>query len=793
MIEFDGVLDLAVGMSAGSKIWKNKKYKWSNLVKKLEEEHKTTETYKEFMSSSKEEQSKIKDVGGYVGGYLRNGRRKVENVVHRQLLTLDIDFAHKFLWDDFVLMFNNAACIHSTHKHCDAAPRLRLIIPLNRECAPDEYVAVSRKIAGIIGIDFFDRTTFETHRLMFWPSNSKDAEYYFRCQDGPWLNVDKTLAQYIDWRDSSLWPTAGREADEVKRFIKKQEDPEDKKGIIGAFCRTYPITDAIETFLSDIYVKSNLENRYTYINGSTSSGLVVYEDKFAYSHHGTDPCGGKLCNSFDLVRIHKFGHLDEDLHGNKKLKSFSNMESLAIEDKAVKNTIAAENIQNAKYDFSEALEQREENTDWMQELEIDKQGNYLSTSTNLNLIFTNDAILKGTFKKNDFDKNIHVFNSLPWHKITESRCMKNIDISGIRNYVESVYGIMGALKIEDALKLNAEKKKYHPVREYLNNLKWDGKERISKVLPTYFGSRDNVYTQEALKKTMVGAVARVHEPGIKFDLVLVLVSQIQGTGKSSFFRALGKKWFSDSLYTVKGNKAFEAVQGSWIIELAELTVLKNFDAASMKHFITKQDDKFRPAYERIAETFARQCIFVASIDESLFLKDTSGNRRFIPIDVANTKLIENKKLFDFIYNEEEIDQLWAEAVYLYKNGESLCLSREAEKIADREQTDHAEADERAGLIETYLNTPTPENWDSLGLFERRLYLEDNKIKKTGHIKNFTCTAEIWCECLGKPLDSMDRYKTRELNNIIKNLDEWDFFNTTRNFSIYGKQKCYVRK
>ena len=156
-------------------------------------------------------------------------------------------------------------------------------------CIRDRYVAISRKIAGIIGIDLFDNSTFETNRLMFWPSTPKDMDYYFKVQDGPWIDADEVLNSYADWKDSSLWPTASSRFEAVDRAVKKQEDPTIKRGLIGAFCRTYSIPEAIETFLSDTYVPSALEDRYTYTKGSASAGLIVYEDKFAYSHHGTDP------------------------------------------------------------------------------------------------------------------------------------------------------------------------------------------------------------------------------------------------------------------------------------------------------------------------------------------------------------------------------------------------------------------------------------------------------------------------------------------------------------------------
>lgn len=798
MIKHDGELHLAIGMSAKSKIWKNKKIKWSELVTRLKETNRTTETLKEFISATKEEQLKIKDVGGYVGGYLRNGRRKPENVVNRQLLTLDIDFAHKDFWDDYLLQFNNAAVLHATHKHCESSPRFRLIMPLSRECTPDEYVATARKIAGLMGIELFDKTTFETNRLMFWPSSPRDVEYYFQFQDGPWIDVDEILDSYTDWKDSSLWPTAERELNEVKASAKKQEDPENKKGIVGAFCRTYSITEAISKFLGDIYVPTDIEDRYTYSKGTTAAGLIVYDDKFAFSHHGTDPCGGKLCNAFDLVRIHKFGHLDSDeSYQGQKPKSFAAMEELAREDKAVKKIIAAENIQEAKYDFTEDLTENEavedEDIEWMQDLEVDSKGNYLSTSANLNLIFANDYRLKKLFRQNDFDGKRYVFGNLPWRKVTKPEPVKNVDYSGVRNYIESIYGISGAMKIEDAMALEFEKNHYHPILDYLRSLEWDKVPRLDSILIDYFGAEDCIYSREAIRKMMVGAVARVFDPGVKFDLVLTLVSQEQGTGKSSFLKALGQSWFSDTFITVQGKEAFEQLQGAWLIEMAELSGLRKADIEAIKHFISKQEDMFRPAYARTPETFPRQCVFIATTNESTFLRDPSGNRRFMPVDIHNIKLVDNEKLKSFLGDKSLIDQIWAEAVYLYRKGEPLYLSREAEKIATIQQKLHSETDERRGLIEAYLNRLLPEDWDTMDLYERRSFLEDPLSEKGKIDRVYVCVAEIWCECLGKNKEDMDRYKTRDINDIMRGLDEWEQVNSTRNFKIYGKQKYYARK
>lgn len=794
-MKYDGKIDIAIGKTARSTTWKNQSLLYSEFVNRLKQTQYTNETYKEFISATKAEQGQIKDVGGYVGGYLRGGKRSPQNVVHRQIATLDIDFAHLDFWDDFTMQFDNAAILHGTHKHSELSPRYRLILPLSRPCTPDEYAAVSRQIAGLVGIDLFDNTTFETNRLMFWPSTPKDVDYYFKEQDGPWVDVDEILNSYIDWKDTSLWPTADKKIREIGEQAKKQEDPEVKKGIVGAFCRTYTITEAIETFLSEQYAPTYKEDRWTYTGGSTTAGLMVYEDKFAYSHHGTDPCGGKTSNAFDLVRVHLFGHLDGESYTSQKPKSFAAMEDLARQDKAVKKTIAAENLANTKYDFNEDLEYLEvdnvegdqESIEWMAELEVDSKGKTLSSSTNLNTIFAKDHRLRGAFKQNDFDGKRYIFKSLPWRKVTEPEPIKDVDYAGIRNYIESVYGVTGVMKIEDSLSLEFEKQSFHPIKDYLRGLKWDGVNRLDNLLIDYFGAEDNNYTREAIRKQLVAAVARVFNPGCKFDLVLVLVSD-QGAYKSTFIKTLGKDWYSDSFTTVHGKEAFEQIQGVWLMEMGELAALRKAEAETVKHFITKQEDSFRAAYGRTTVNHKRQCVFFGTTNKRDFLNDPSGNRRFNPIEVRPS-VITKHVVIDL---PGEVDQIWAEAMELFKKGETLYLSKEVEAIAKREQVKHSETDDRRGIIEAYLEAKLPSDWAKMDIFEKRDYIESGKTAE-GESRDFVCVAEIWCECLGKNKEDMSRYNTRDLNDIMKSFDGWAYHATTKNFGIYGKQKYYARR
>ena len=791
-LKYDENLSIAVGLNVSSKIWKNTKITWSNLVQKLATPVVTAETYKRFMSASKEEQSKIKDVGGFVGGFLTNSRRDKTNVLYRQLITLDIDFSHENFWWDFTILFDCAAVIHSTHKSCPEKPRHRLIIPLDREVSQEEYQAISRKVAEYLNIDLFDQSTFDVNRLMFWPSVSSDMEYYFEFQDGPFLEADYILGLYNDWHDTSEWPTATDSTDVIKQAIKKQEDPEDKKGIIGVFCRTYTIQEAIETFLSDVYTPAG-EGRYTYINGSTAAGLIVYDDKFAYSHHGTDPAGGRLCNAFDLVRIHKFGHLDTGKEKeDKDKKSFKAMEEFASKDSTTKKRIAEEKFAEAKFEFAEEVKAEvpeEYDTSWTEELSANTKGEYDNSANNLNIIIQHDQFLKDVFKLNIFDNKRYVTRSLPWRKVDNMEPLRDVDYSGVRNYIECVYGIVSSQKVDDALALEFEKKKFHPIREYIRAQKWDGIPRVNTLLIDYFGAEDNAYTRAAIRKMLVAAVARVFEPGIKFDTALILVGE-QGTYKSTFVKKLGMEWFSDTFTTVQGKESFEQIQGAWLVEMAELSGLKKAEVESIKHYISKREDMFRPAYGRTVETYKRQCVFFGTTNNKDFLRDPTGNRRFMPIDVRPEYV--TKSVNDDL-TQDEINQIWAEAYQLYLAKEPLYLVGDEDIIAKIEQHKHSEADERKGIIEEYLNAKYPDNWDKMDLYDRRRWLED-PLSKNGTVqKDFICIAEVWCECLGKDKTEMSRYNTREINEILRSLPEWEAIASTKNFPLYGKQKYYKRK
>lgn len=794
-IKHDGQISLAIGSSKTAKHWKNKSIQYSDLLKKLSQTTRTPETQAEYKKMSKKDRDRIKDVGGFVGGGLKDGRRKAENVQNRTLLTLDIDYADGDVWSNIELIWDFSVIMYSTHTHSADNPRLRLVIPLSRPVLPDEYQAISRMVASDLGIDQFDDTTYEPCRLMYWPSTSCDGDYIFKYQDLKWLDPDEVLSRYtFGWQDVSYWPESSRARAKLSKALQKQEDPLEKKGIIGAFCRTYSITDAISTFLSDIYVPGKDETRYTYAEGSTTGGVVVYDDKFSYSHHGTDPASCMLCNAFDLVRIHKFGELDEDAKEGtpaNRLPSFTKMSEFAAADKNVLVTIGLEKMVAVQDDFDEVPEE-EIDTEWLEQLEYTEQGKLRSTISNFSLIIENEPMLKGKIAFNEFSNRANVTGQLSWRKDGNFDDWTDTDDSGLREFIEKYYKINSIAKCNDALALSFEKHSFHPIKDYLNTLEWDGEKRVDTLLIDYLGAEDTSYVRTVTKKILVAAVARVFKPGCKFDNMPVL-SGPQGIGKSTLIKRLGQRWYSDSLTTVTGKEAYEQLQGVWIIEMGEMMATRKADIEATKHFLSKTEDIYRVAYGRRTSRFPRQCVFIGTTNDKEFLRDKTGNRRFWPVDVGE----QDRKHTVWELTQEDIDQIWAEAVQLYKDDEPLFLNADEEKEAQAQQDSHSEESAKAGLVEEYLNKPITDDWYSKSINDRRQYIQGGDFgeEPEGDTKrNKTCVMEIWCELFNGDPKQLTPLNSREINEILKGLKGWKQYDGRLRFGkIYGVQRAFVRE
>lgn len=784
-------IHIAIGKSRYEKQWQNKTMKWSAFLDKLKDSYRTRETMSEYLKMSKKQQDEIKDIGGFVGGSLKDGRRLDTNVLSRSLITLDVDYAKDDFWDDIDMLYVHACCLYSTHKHRTGNARFRLIIPMTREVSAEEYEAIARKVADGFGIDQFDDTTYQASRLMYWPSTPADGNYVFHYLDAPILDPDEILSQYQDWKDISFWPMSSRVMEIKKKMAKKQGDPLEKDGLIGAFCRTYDIHSAIETFLPDVYERCKDNNRYTYVKGSTAGGLVTYNDRFAYSNHATDPCSMKLCNAFDLVRIHKFGELDIDADPKvpvNKLPSWVAMMDLIGQDKATLQTLGEEKLQGAMEDFKDDFQSMD--TDWLSRLATDKRGNYEATTDNIVIILQNDPRLKDgiggidTFAQKPVKKG-----SLPWwlydpHKPSWS----DADDAALRYLLEKDYGIVAKGKTEDAIMYTHEKNAFHPIREYLETVKWDGIERLDTLFIDYLGSSDTAYTRAVTRKAFTAAVARIFMPGCKYDYMPVLVGK-QGIGKSHILSVMGGVWFSDSITTISGKEGYEALHGSWIVEMAELTATRKQEVESIKQFISKREDRYRKAYARRVSDNPRQCVFFGTTNDSEFLRDYTGNRRFWPVDTDADK---RKKLIFKDLNDDIRDQLWAEAVVRFKEKEPLFLESKLENEAREIQERYTYRSPREGLIIDYLDKKVPVGWDEMSCYERIAWMEDEGNIGTEE-RTKICALELWCELFNGGKGTMSNADARELNGILSRLKGWEKLpNPVRINNEYGKQRAYER-
>ena len=796
-LRHDARLTIAVGRSRMDKKWKNKEMMWSDIVRRLSETQRTSETVAEYKKLPKTEQSHIKDVGGFVGGMLKGGRRTAESVANRQLLTLDADFAQPDFWDLAMLALGEpAAAIYSTHKHTPDKPRLRLVLPLSRPVTPDEYQAIGRRVAADIDIEQFDDTTYQAQRMMFWGSTPRDGEYVFECNDDAFLDADEVLGRYEDWRDQAQWPESSRAHTEVRRTAAKQEDPTSKKGIVGAFCRTYSITEAMDAFLPGMYEPCAADDRYTYVAGSSAAGAVVYEDgKFLFSHHATDPCSGKLVNAFDLVRIHRFRDLDEDAQSGTppgRLPSYLAMQELAAADARVKVSIGEERLAEAKQEFSPIEgHDNDETKNWLARMDINKWGKYESTAKNVKLVLDNDPNLVGAIAMDDFAHRITVLRDLPWRKKSRSTVWLDSDDSSLRNYMEDVYGIRGKSIIEDALAEVTMRHAFNPLQDYLTGLVWDGIPRIDTLFIDYLGAEDTEFNRAISRKTFAAAVGRALEPGIKFDTVLTLIGK-QGLGKTSLVRKLACGWHSESLVTVQGKDAMEHIQGFWLIELGELAAIRKADFELVKQFISKQEDSFRAAYGRRTERYPRQCIFIATTNIADFIRDQTGGRRWWPMRVDK----ERQRLNHFVdLTEAEIGQVWAEAVAAYRSGEPLHLTGAMEAEARRLQEEHTDESPLAGLIRDYVERPLPENWAKLDLGERRDYIHGDGLDMPEGtvLRDRACAMEIWVELLNGDPKKLTRIQAIEINDILRKMKGWEQPLGGIRFAHYGVQKGFLRK
>lgn len=828
----DRLLNIATGATVSNNRVKNERLTWAQMIERFHSPTITKETIAEYLKMPRETQDRIKDTGYFVPAHYQGNVRRKENLGLKDLGTLDFDHAGpEFLAEMADTYDGYEFVLYTTHKHTAEKPRFRLVFIFSRAVNDEEYPAIMRRIAAIGNIDDTDDTTFQPSRVMHFPSHSRDGVFISKHFPGAAIDVDRILAGYNDWHDVSQWPVSSRVSEPLRLSGRKAQDPREKTGVIGAFCRTYDILEAIEKFIPDSYVPGASANRLTYRHSTASNGAILYDDnQFLFSNHESDPCSGKNVNSFDLVRLHMFGELDakqpEDTTPSN-LKSYKAMVLLAKDDPDVKMALLEERMEIAD-EFTDFDTPAESDTmpagpappvagpgaatvpsgegsppaaaapappklsaleaikAW--KLKVDDYGIDNTSIRNLEKILENDSLLQGCVRYNAFicdllqlrkipgtDERVPA-GGLPWSDTTEV---------SLKSYIERRYGIVFNTKLlAEACGLVGKRYSFDPVREWMDTLEWDGVPRLSTFLHEVLGAEDNDYHAAVFTKWLCGGVARTYHPGHKFDNMLVLEDD-EGKGKSRLIRAIANGWFTDDFsFGLSSKEVVEQAKGALIIEVQEMTTRSSADVEHIKAFLSRSEERVRMAYARNTGYFPRRWIAAGTTNETTYLRSETGNRRFWCVRGDG-------RLIDVDAVKEVVPQLWAEAKdrYLVWAEPLYIENKEVLAYAMEQQAARVEIDEWAMSIAAWLNKPVAKNyWEmrpgTKGDFDEASDLIDrDRVNAT----------EIWIECLSGQLDRLDQRTARRISSIMKRIGGWAPQTGIRFGTRYEKGRGFIRK
>lgn len=520
--------------------------------------------------------------------------------------------------------------------------------------------------------------------------------------------------------------------------------------------------------------------------------MLYDNDAFLYSHHSTDPAGGKLLNAWDLVRIHKFGELDADAAPGTptaSLPSWHQMRALAEADGPTSALLRQEAVDHAMEGFEPLPEEDTDPDKWQEKLDRTQKGAIACTIQNAWIILENDPALKGRIWMDTFSERLRCKGPFPWNDRDAERDWSDEDDAGIRWYLETIYHFSGVNKAADAVALTGGRHAKDPVREYLLGLVWDGMERLDTLFIDYLGAEDTGYTRAVTRKMFTAAVARCFRPGCKFDQICILSGK-QGIGKSLLLSRMGREWFNDSITSFDGKDARENLRGVWIVELGELTAFSRSESEAAKQFLSQTEDRYRAAYGRRTVQYPRRCVFFGTSNGSDFLRDTTGNRRFWPIDCCferRTRVVHDD------LTPSEVDQLWAEAMARYNAGEDLMLRDELHAAALAEQQAHTERDPWEGAIADFLERPLPPGWPKMTVEERVCWWETGPAEGAPTAPRASvCAAELWRECLDRTGRDLDRQQSKRIAAIMNGLPGWSPVKYPLRCGPYGMQRSWRR-
>lgn len=624
----------------------------------------TKETMEEYQKGDKAFRDKAKDKGGFIMGESLENKREKLALQNRNMITLDLDYCPPNILDVLKQKVYNKELpfrffVYSTHSHTKEKPRLRMIIPLKRNVEVEEYEPIATRICGKVGLEYFDATTTQANRIMYFPSVALDGDYVcemFGDDEYYDLEPDLILDEFFDYNNIDEWQRPHYIEGKKRERIEKgtiSDSTKTKWRIVNSFNIEYSITEAIDTFLGEVYKKER-NDRYTFMNGESRNGLNILSHQYAYSFHGTDPAQGRLLNAFDIVRIHKFGKQDQE-NEQKVYDNYNNTSSFKEMSEWIKrelpNVMAHDpKVIEQKEKVEEKLEEMgvEVATDWLDTLVRNSNGDIMKNPYNISVIIENDANFKGLFFYDTIKQQVCFEKAPYWDKdIKKGDGIRDLDFSYIRNYLASPpYLLTGKDAIEDSVLVEAYKRKINYPKFFLSQLpEWDEKPRVETLFVDLFGVKDNEFIREASKKWLTALVARIMSPGVKFDYVIALLGSV-GIGKSTFGKSLialdwdGKMenienasyFFSDKELDLRNERdTIDAIRGVCVLELAEFDkFLTKYDKATLKSFITKTKDRFIERYGKRTIDVPRSFVMLATSNEGKPIKNPEDERRFMP-------------------------------------------------------------------------------------------------------------------------------------------------------------------
>lgn len=767
MITENTILHIATAPKRNSATWDRTKITWGEIIA--------------WMDTP----AHVKEAGNYLLGQLTEKRRRKSTIHSRCAITLDADSPSSDFVDRVLTTLDGVALIiHTTYSSMAIDPRYRVIIPLGADISPQEYYMVAEYLMDAIGVSSFDPGSSQAERYMFKPAHPESEPFWFQVQQGAALDYKTILAEW----DGSL--------DELPspNVAKGKRDPLAVPGVVGLFNQVYQDFDQlVEEF--ELPYEKVAADRYRLVGASGAAGMGPvqgYENLF-YSHHSHDPAYGQACSAFDVVRLHKFGHLDKaalDSTPINRLPSTKAMMDSAIQIPAVRSKTAAGNPED---DFGvvassdgdkDASGQPSDN--WRDKLRLNsKTGAAEDTIGNWDLIVRHDPVFKNIYY-NAMALQHELADDTPWREVFDhTRGFGDRDQSELMGHVERRYGFRPAdTRINQALDIVSHIREKNPVLDYLSALKWDGEERLEYALP---GVLDSAYTRLVARKTFVAAVARMFEPGCKWDHMTIFYGK-EGLGKSRWIEKISRGWYTP-LKNLDSTDTIEAMQKSWITVSDEGHSMKKADFDQLKEFITQTNDTFRLKYAKRTLTTPRHNVIWGTTNDHQFLRRQEGNRRFL--------VVKAELEYDFdAMTDEYIDQVWAEAVHYYRAGEDLFLDDRLAELAANAREEFTQEDAITGLIQNYLDTPVPTAWDSMSLDQRAEWRMDRASGfNTDHVEgriDRVCSLQVWVEVLEKRIGDHRRIDLLEISNALRDLPGWVQLPGREYLPGYGKQVVFQR-